>query len=180
MIPDFTQSVIDACKEFGPQLNGCVTHDGQPVDGVRLLWAIAGNESSFGQQREFVKYEPGYLPSGYYYRNSIDIKGQFRRWGVLASSSFGSFQIMYQTAREVGYKDHPILLQNDKICAQWATTLILKRFVKAQHAETLRDIFDAYNSGNSHDSIVPQEYIDKAIQTYERGLPPADNDTKAA
>lgn len=92
---------------------------------------------------------------------------------MLASSSFGSFQLLYVTATELGFTSHPIALQDDMICAQWATDLIRRRFVQTQGAKTLRDVLDAYNSGAAKDGIVPAAYIAKGIGFYDAGLPDA-------
>lgn len=171
-------SVLEACKKFGMTLDGCVTHNGAPVEGARMLWAIAGNESNWGALREYVREEKAYMPGGVYYRGSKAVRLEHQRYGVLASSSYGSFQLMYITATELGYRDHPILLQNDLICAKWATDLILKRFVK-NGAKTLADVLDSYNSGNHKDNIIPEEYIRKAVGFYELGLPSNGSELKA-
>jgi hypothetical protein len=161
--------LLTACQQAGIQLDGCVTHEGQPVDGARLLWAIAGNESNWGTLREFVRHEKGYLPGGYYYRNSLQIRQEFRRWGVLAGSSFGSFQIMYESAREVGYQGHPILLQHDGTCAEWAAKIIKHRFIAKQVCRNVADVLHAFfvDAGRSS----PTNYIEQGLANYVRGLP---------
>jgi hypothetical protein len=163
-------ALLEACRQEGVRLNGCVTHRTKPVDGATLLWAIAGSETNFGLKSEYVREEKAYMPGGYYYRNAGYIRTEQARWGVLACSSFGAFQIMYPLAYELGYREHPVLLQNDKICAKWAADAILKRFVR-QGCLTLTDLFDAYNTGSSRDMNVPEAYIAKGIGFYEAGLP---------
>lgn len=141
-------------------------HDEQPVDGGRLLYTIAGLESTFGQRREFVRFEPGYGPGGYYYRNAEHVRELWHRYGVLAASSFGSFQVMFITAYELGFKGHPIDLQQDMLSAYWAARLIGDRFIARQKASSLREIFDAYNSGNWRDGVIPVNYVTKGVKLY--------------
>lgn len=157
------------CKEAGAQLAGLLTHKGQQVDGGLLLWAISGNESTFGRRREFVKHEPAYLPGGRYYMRSTALHASFIRYGVLAASSFGAFQMMYPTACELGFIGHPIALQDDDICADYAVKLIRHRIIGAQDAKTLRDALDAYNSGSWKDAVIPGKYIEDGIHFYEQG-----------
>lgn len=154
------------CREYGAEIVG-LTHDHLPVDGGKLLLTLSGTESDFGKLRLHVRPEPAYSPGGKYYNNSEALRAAYRKYGVLASSSYGSFQIMYPTAVEMGFGGHPIDLQDDSVCAIYAAQLIIKRFIGRQKAKTLRDVADAYNSGNHADRIVPQTYIDKAINFYE-------------
>jgi hypothetical protein len=157
--------LILVCKEFGPVIQG-LTHEGAPVDGARLMLTFSGLESNFGKLREFVRYEKGYAPGGTYYNNSEVLRADFRRFGCLASSSYGSFQIMFPTAKELGFKGHPIELQKDKVSGYWAMQLIVQRFIGRFKAKTLRDVLDAYNSGNHVDRHIPTVYIAKGIEFY--------------
>jgi hypothetical protein len=165
--------LIAACQRYGSDLNGLVTHNNKRVHGARLLWAIAGNESNFGLLREYVREEKGYMPGGYYYRLARHVRSEHKRWGVLASSSYGSFQLMYIVAYEMGYREHPILLQNDEVCARWASEFIAKRIIGAQKAKTLEAVLDAYNTGNPSDANIPTTYVQKGIKYYEQGIPTA-------
>lgn len=155
--------LIDVCLAHGAVLDGKLSHGGQRVHGGRLLLTIAGLESSFGEQRLFVRYEPAYAPGGRYHNS--DVQKMWKIYGCLAASSFGTFQLMLPTARELGYTGHPIDLQKDSICAYWATQLILKRFIQTQGATTLEQVLDAYNSGTFRDSNVPA-YVDKGVHLY--------------
>jgi hypothetical protein len=154
------------CEAKGARI-GSLTHDNLPVHGGKLLLTLAGTESDFGNLRLHVRPEPAYSPGGKYYNNSEALRSAYRKYGILAASSYGSFQIMYPTAVEMGFSGHPIDLQEDEICAHFAAELIINRFIRRQKAKTLRDVADAYNSGNHADKIVPQKYIAKAISFYE-------------
>ena len=159
--------LIATCLANGETIKG-LTHNGQQVHGGRLLLAIAGCESGFGRQRQFVRMEPGYAyPDGHYYKSSKTVRDRWKTHGVLAASSFGSFQIMYIVAEEMGFTGHPIDLQKDEVCAYWATQLITQRFIKRQGVKTLSQALDAYNSGNARDHLVPTKYIAKGVELYE-------------
>lgn len=158
--------LITICTASGQRIKG-LTHDGQPVDGGRLLLTITGIESDFGRQREYVRYEKAFGPGGKYYLDNPGLRKEYKRWGCLAASSFGAFQLMYITATELGFSGHPIQLQKDIICAEWATELIIQRFIGRHKAKTLRDILDAYNSGYHADKYLPSLYIEKGITTFE-------------
>lgn len=157
------------CLNMGPALVG-LSHEGKAVNGAALLMAITGLESSFGQRRLFVKMEPGYAPGGHYYKKSQEVRGLWYTYGCLAASSYGSFQIMFVTARELGFTGHPIDLQKDENCAYWASVLIRRRIMGSQGASTLTQVLDAYNSGNSRDRIVPADYIAKGHRLYSEAL----------
>lgn len=164
-------TLVDICKAAGPTISGPLEHNGRPVVFSQMLWAIAGNESTFGKRSEFVKHEPAYLPGGTYYQRSKDLQQAYYRFGVLAGSSFGPFQIMYPTACELGFLGDPIELQSAEKSVIYVAKLISERFIKRQGAKTLSDVLDAYNSGSSRDAIVPQAYIDRGIHYYELGFP---------
>lgn len=155
-----------ACEDQAWLIKG-LTHNGQAIVPARLLLTIAGCESAFGQQREFVRTEKGYMPGGKYYKDAEHVRTLWKRWGVLASSSFGSFQIMFITAYELGFRDHPIELQKDDVGAYWAARLIQRRFVERFRAKTLAEVLDCYNSGYHKDQYIPTLYIDKGIRIYE-------------
>jgi hypothetical protein len=158
-------ALINVCTAHGQPITG-ITHNGERAPGNRILLTIAGLESSFGERRLFVKYEPAYGPGGAYYQRSETVRKLWYTYGVLAASSFGSFQLMFVTARELGYTGTPIDLQKDEICAYWATELIRQRILKRQGAQTLAQLLDAYNSGNCKDRIIPADYIHKGELIY--------------
>ena len=162
-------ALIDVCKQVGPQLDGIVMHHEKPVHGATLLYAITGNESSFGTRAEFVRAEPAYMRGGMYFERAAHLRQQWFRWGVLAASSFGAFQLLYITAYELGFRGHPIDLQQHDISARWVNTLITERFVRTRGVQTLRDLLDAYNSGRHTDAHVPERYIAEGIKHYETG-----------
>jgi len=163
--------LLAACHVHGRDLSGPpVTHNGKPLDGARLLWAIAGVESDFGRLRTHARFERGYAPGGFYYERSAELQRAYAEFNSLAASSFGSFQILYITARELGFNQHPLELRNDDTCARYASQLIGTRFIGRQRCRTVASILDAYNTGNARDTNIPESYIAKAIKYYEAGF----------
>ncbi len=158
--------LVTVCSEFGKDIQG-LSHEGSPVPGGRLLLTLAGLESNFGIQREFVRFEKGYAPGGKYFKDSPDLRALYRRWGGLACGSFGTFQIMFATAHELGFTGHPIELQQDMTSGFWVNKLINRRFIQRLQAKTLRDILDAYNSGAHVDRYIPTAYIAKGFDIYK-------------
>jgi len=95
------------------------------------------------------------------------VRELWQQHGVLASSSLGTFQLMYVTAYELGFRDHPIRLQDDDVAAVWATRFVDRSINRG--AATLMEVFDSYNSGWHLDTNVPASYIERGCAFYERG-----------
>jgi hypothetical protein len=161
-----SQDLISTCKSAGGGIKG-ITHEGEPVPGGSILLTISGLESTFGQRRLFAKLEAGYAPGGHYYQNSMDVRKLWNTYGAMAACSYGTFQLMFVTARELGFLGPPIDLQKDEIAAYWSAQLITRRIIKAQGATTLAQVLDGYNSGSSRDANVPEAYINKGVSLYK-------------
>jgi hypothetical protein len=161
------KSLMSACQGR-TDFNHLVVYKDQPVVTTFLLLAIAGCETAFGQQADFVRAEPAYMPGGRYFEDSASLKLLYRQYGVAACSSWGPFQIMFIVAREVGFKGHPWELVQEETGARVALEVI-RRSVKIG-SDTLEKVLDAYNSGNSKDANVPFEYVRKGVTIYEQLL----------
>jgi len=135
------------------------------IDPKALLWAIAGNETQFGHFRNYVRAEEAFLPGGRFYKASNELREKYREYGVLASSSIGTWQIMYITAYELGYKLHPIFLQTNYIAIQCVIEFINRRAF-GRGAINIAEVFDAYNSGSFKDKFMPSSYILKGKNYY--------------
>lgn len=147
------------CKTYGPQLNVPPS-----LNGAQLLWALSGNESSFGSNCN-PRHEPGYCPimHGHY---APAIATLTRDFGCLAHCSYGPWQIMACNASGFTPLD---LLDPDK--AAHATVNFLNREILGrQKATTLEQIADAYNSGNWSDANVPTAYIEKFVASYRQNI----------
>jgi hypothetical protein len=77
------------CRKHAPDLFTPANWQGTPLDKVRLLWGIAGVESSFGLNCN-PRHEQGYCYGGRY----LDTE-RTREWGCLAHCSYGPWQVMY-------------------------------------------------------------------------------------
>lgn len=154
------------CLQAGEGLAATATYGGDALHGPTLLWAIAGLESDWGRQRLFVRHEAEFMPSGKYGR-AEHLRRLWDEYGILAASSLGTWQVMAVTAWELGFRGHPIELQQDAACATWAAKLIAQRIVKRQGAQTLERVLDAYNTGTHRDRAIPRAYIDQGIVFYQ-------------
>jgi len=88
---DFTQQqVADQCRIFGPQLTGLPPG----IDGAQLLWAMSGNESSFGANCT-PRHEPAFDVGGVYETAMMPL---LRKFGSAAACSYGPLQLMFANA----------------------------------------------------------------------------------
>jgi hypothetical protein len=142
------------CRKYGPQLVGLP--DG--VDGAQLLWALAGNESSFGAESN-PRHEPGYCRGGRYFNPNLTAT-----WGCLAHMSYGPWQVMFTNA----LNQTPLaLLQSYDLCAV-VTTVFLKSYVLlGKKPKNLAEIGEVYNEGH----IAPDpDYVAKLDKNYAIAL----------
>jgi len=134
-----------------------------------LLGAIAHCESSYGFYSQSGRYEPAFGPGGMYYRSDANLRKLYSIYGSFVSMSFGTWQILYVTARELGYDQHPVELMFDKVCIEWVIKYINIRAIK-KGASAPEQVFDAYNSGNHLDGNIPHSYISKAMCFYRENI----------
>jgi hypothetical protein len=158
--PDFTrQQVADICRKYGPSLQNLPNG----VDGTILLWALSGNESSFGWNCT-PRHEMAYDVGGRY--ASKDLLDKF---GSAAACSYGPWQVMFVNAPPGYYPDWFKDLDNCAVAAVY----YLNGMLKAQRPPTLGDIGDAYNSGTWRDAHRPEQYIQTLELNYKLAMPPA-------
>jgi hypothetical protein len=158
-------SLRDTCHAFGAALTlPLEAFEGTPVEGARLLWALAGVESTYGRDREVARLEPAYQPGGSVYRGSSAIRELWGHYGALAACSFGTWQMMAPTARELGHTGHPCDLQTDVVLAP-----LVVRFLDRRRPSSLAEVADAYNSGSCRDRIIPEAYIRTFLAAYRAG-----------
>jgi len=133
-----------------------------------LLWALYFCERYTKGNREPRK-EPAYAPGGFYYERSQAVRAAYGLWGESATCSYSNFQLLYITAMELGYPGPPLGLDSDSVALPYVVALLNKRIFE-KGATTLREVADAYNSGNFKDRIVPERYIQKFARMYNRAL----------
>lgn len=134
------------------------------INSKALLCALAQNESSFGKNNN-PRFESVYYVGGRYYKNNADLRNAIRTFGKDAACSWSSWQIMYFCAYEFGFNERPSELQNDEIALPYIIKFINNRILK-KNPQNLENIFDAYNSGNFKDNIIPKKYIQDGIKWY--------------
>src|SRR5579884_4172965 len=84
-----TNTLVLLCLKYGPELNAP-----EGIAGPQLIWALSGNESSFGAHCP-PKHEEGYCYGHKYCDASYS-----QMWGCLAHCSFSPWQIMATNARQ--------------------------------------------------------------------------------
>ncbi|HZU33730.1 MAG TPA: hypothetical protein VFB79_21630 [Candidatus Angelobacter sp.] len=153
-----TNTLVLLCLKYGPELNAP-----EGIAGPQLIWALSGNESSFGAHCP-PKHEEGYCYGHKYCDASYS-----QMWGCLAHCSFSPWQIMATNARQFT----PLELMNEPEKAiQSVVSFLNREILGRQEAKTLSQIADAYNSGNWRDNNVPAEYIEKLHRNYLVKMPP--------
>jgi hypothetical protein len=129
------------------------------IQRTALLRAIADIESTYGQDSN-PRHEPAYCRGGKYYDGILT-----KLYGCGAHCSYGPWQIMYQTAYELGFEGAPDELANPETNCLYAVRYLNARAAKATSIE---QIARSYNGGNINATAVPQSYIDKLAAAYAR------------
>lgn len=140
--------VAALCRKHGPDLFTPATWQGTPLDKAKLLWALAGNESSFGLNCN-PRHEPGYCFNGRYFDSE-----RTRQWGCLAHCSFGPWQVMF-THFPVGVSPLSLMWEMDGRVAAETCLLGAIRLLNVaigHGVKNLSDIATAYNGpGNEEE-----------------------------
>ena len=145
---------------------------GSTMRHADLLTAIAHAESSFGIHGGRLRTEPAYLPAsrlpgtkdGFLFRRHV--RDLFGLYGDAACGSWSSWQIMYPTAWELGFRGAPWGLADDAEAIKWVVKFLNVRAF-GRGAETVRQVADAYNSGDHRDRFQPTAYMDEVEHYYE-------------
>lgn len=162
----FSRSEIAAaCRKWGAMLR---VPDG--INGARLLWALSGCESSFGADCK-PRHEP-------YYHNlaaagtNAQLVALTAQWGCDAHSSFGPWQeLLINCSATMRPEDFASL---DR-CALEVATFINARILGHEHATTVEEIAEAYNSGKWQWMTTPagvQTYVADCRRYYDTAVMP--------
>ena len=152
------------CREYGPSL-----HLPPGLDGAQMLWAFAGRESSFGLRCVFL-HEKAYCYGGKYYAADKVLRDLTDSWGCWSHASYGPWQILFANAYRLDPMIDPIHLMTDASACVKITVAQFNRIIDSQKPPGLREIADAWNSGNWRDGLQPTEYMD-AVETFYKGSP---------
>jgi hypothetical protein len=133
--------VAALCRKHAPDLFTPVGWQGTPPDKVRLLWGLAGVESSFGLNCN-PRHEQGYCFGGRYFDQD-----RTRVWGCLAHCSYGPWQVMFP---HFAYGTSPLSLMWDedgRVAAETCLVGAIKvlNVAIAHGTKNLGDIAIAYN-----------------------------------
>lgn len=160
------QTVAGACVLHAKELELPATGELAERQPGQILWAFAGGESSFGDNCA-PRHEKAYCRGGRYYDATLT-----KKWGCLAHCSYGPWQVLFVNYG-IGYEP-PNLIQG-ALALELCILMAIRRLNIAIHqgATELRQLADAYNSGNFHDDIVPEEYITSVLENYKIAMPTA-------
>ncbi len=148
--------------QFAPDL-AKVMPAGCELNPVALLTALARQESTMGLHGGRSRVEKAYqLGGALCRRHALDL---VKAYGDAAASSWSSWQIMYVTAWEMGYRGKPWGLWRDGGAVSWVIQYMRRRAF-ARGALTISEVADAYNSGTHRDEVKPQHYMDRVTQFY--------------
>jgi hypothetical protein len=138
-IMSFTKQQITAeCQASGPQLAPLPS----TIDGTQLLWAISGNESSFGED-VLPRHEPVFDVGGAYGDNAV-MQPLLVQWGRAAACSYGPWQQMFCNA-PAGYT--PVTYDDLHACGVAAVEQ-LNKFLARWKPQGLPAIGECWNAGH--------------------------------
>lgn len=152
------QEISDQCRVSGPQLIGLP----DDMDGTQLLWAMSGNESSFGADCA-PRHEPAYDVGGTYGSKAV-MAPLLAKWGSAAACSYGPWQLMFCNAPDGWSPDN----LNSLNLAGRATVIFLNRQIAQFHPQNLAEIGECWNGG--HPMVTPiagvAAYVHKLTANY--------------
>ena len=163
-MPDFTQGEIAAqCKTSGPEVGPLPAG----IDGAQLLWAISGNESSFGDDCA-PRHEPAFDVGGVYGDNAV-MKPLLSLYGSDAAYSYGPWQILFANA-PAGWAPTDL---EDLSKAARATVLFLNRLLSRWHPQDLAGIGECWNAGHpmQNPSVGVDRYVTDLTANYAVPMP---------
>jgi hypothetical protein len=114
------------------------------IDGSRVLWAMSGNESSFGEHCT-PRHEGAYCTG--IYSHAPEVVALTAKYGHGAHSSYGPWQILLvNCTAPVAPEDMADLNR----AALETVKFINRRILHEQKASTIEEIAAAWNSGTFH------------------------------
>lgn len=151
--------LADVCKRYGVFITGLPA----TIEGPKLLWALSGNETSFGQN-VVARHESAFCPLQHGRYSKDGLQGAlFRDWGCLACCSYTPWQLMAVNA--IGYT--PLeLLQDLERSVEAAVGFCSKLFGRPNPPATLDEFARLWNG-----SGVSQQYIDDLKKNYTVEMP---------
>lgn len=139
------EQVAEACLTWGPKL-----WVPAGVDGVKLLWALSGCESSFGADAK-PRHEPAYDVGGLYAANPEQAE-LLKLYGSAGACSYGPWQILLVNVTPPASPDDMARIDR---CALAVVGFLNREILGREKAQTLEEIAEAYNSGKWKWQTVP-------------------------
>lgn len=163
--------LADVCKRYGVFIHGLPA----AIEGPTFLWALSGNESSFGQNCR-PRHEVEFCPLNQPHRTDVGIVVRpgkyaadglqvplYRQWGCWACCSYTPWQLM--AVHAIGYT--PIELMTDlERCVEAAVGFASKIFGRDDPPATLEEFARFWNG-----SGVSVQYVASLQKFYAAGLP---------
>jgi hypothetical protein len=161
------QQIADACRSHAGELDPAVLID---YDPAQLLWAICGNESSFGANCN-PRHEPAFDVGGTYAKAPTQA-ALLVKFGSLGACSYGPMQVMLVNA-PLGYSPDDFADIGKSISAG---TFALTNLLKRNKPVSLAQIGACYNGGHIPSGIWPagiHAYANQLIVNYAEPMPEA-------
>lgn len=133
------------------------------INGPTLLWALAGNESSFGANCA-PRHEHAYDVGGAYAKNP-EQAALLEKYGSAAACSYGPWQILLVNVQPAPKTGQPAVGPEDMarpdFCAMKTVQFLNRRILEPQKPTTVEEIAEAWNSGKWRWQDVPP-----GVETY--------------
>lgn len=137
------------------------------VDDGQLMWAISGNESSFGANCA-PRHEPAFDKGGIY-GNSAIMNPLLAKFGSAAACSYGPWQMMFCNAPDGTTPD----AFNDIAVAFRLSAGFLNQRLAKYRPSSLADVGEIWNGG--HPMMTPSaqvaSYVQRLSQNYAVPIP---------
>lgn len=162
------QQVADACRKLAPTLDSSLVPSAYRPEV--LLWAICGNESSFGMNCT-PRHEPAYDVGGTYAGNSQQAV-LLEKFGSAGACSYGPMQVMLVNCPESFTPDS----FGDVEAGIAAGVYALGNLLRRNKPQSLSQIGSCYNAGHiqSPQSSAVQAYAQRLIRNYGVVMPAQD------
>jgi hypothetical protein len=161
------EQVEAACQQYGPEVRCALLKDssGRVLNGARLLYALAMQESSLGTDCG-PRFEPGYW-DGDESRDPIQAALN-TKYGKAAAMSYGPWQVMYVNCATLGAPE--VIDSNLGLCATAAVDFVNTYVIASQHATNLQEVARIYNSGNKTEPMTlgVLRYVENVSRFYDR------------
>lgn len=154
--------VAALCRKHADGLLTPVNWQGTPLDKVRLLWGIAGVESTFGFDCN-PRHEQGYCFHGRYFNPALS-----GEWGCLAHCSYGPWQAMFSDF-PVGVSPLALMWLADGRVASEVSLVGAMRVLNHAIANNARNLSDIVLHYNGPDDV--EHYTSRLVDCWDRPMP---------